>query len=71
MIFKVMRNIFAGVTFVVRHIFLKISCILQLYILCSAVGLPWLCLLQNDLPFNISDDLLDYMPKIYENYSIF
>ena len=71
MIFKVMRNIFAGVTFVVRHIFLKISCILQLYILCSAVGLPWLCLLQHDLPFNISDDLLDYTPKIYENYSIF
>ena len=71
MIFKVMRNIFAGVTFVVRHIFLNISCILQLYILCSAVGLPWLCLLQNDLSFNISDDLLDYTPKIYENYSIF
>ena len=62
MIFKVMRNIFAGVTFValfVRPIFLKISCILQLYILCSAVGLAWLCLLQNDLPFKISDNLLD------------
>ena len=59
MIFKVMRNIFAGVTFVVRHIFLKISCILQLYILCSAVDLPWLCLLQNDLPFKISDYRLD------------
>ena len=59
MIFKVMRNIFAGVTLVVRPIFLKISCILQLYILYSAVGLPWLCLLQNDLPFKISDNLLD------------
>ena len=59
MIFKVMRNIFARVTFVVRHIFLKISCILQLYILRSAVGLRWLCLLQNDLPFKISDNLLD------------
>ena len=59
MIFKVMRNIFSGVTLVVRPIFLKISCILQLYILCSAVGLPWLCLLQNDLPFKISDNLLD------------
>ena len=59
MIFKVMRNIFAGVTFVVRPIFLKNFCILQLYILCSAVGLPWLCLLQNDLPLKISDNLLD------------
>ena len=59
MIFKVMRNIFAGVMSVVRPIFLKISCILQLYILCSAVGLPWLCLLQNDLPFKISDNVLD------------
>ena len=32
MIFKVMRNIFAVVTFVVRPIFLMISYILQLYI---------------------------------------